>query len=236
MPDYLTYSYWIEITSMDTWWNSTAPRRTNHGPENLTVFGEHGRTFRDPESDDHRIPGNVSTITISDETWLYGRITDLHLLSIPGARIEVQQPSHPDPEIAGRTLSGISGTDGSYEVSGLIPRYPATVRITADGYYEHEESIAINVSGRIHYPARLTPIPPPPLPEIGGTAVYPPGTTRRGVGIVWKTDDPLKSRMPRHSASTLAPDIQYSTLATRPGRGLRSTPTPSAVRRSISCS
>ena len=179
VPDYLTYSYWIEIRDpSDTMVErhrlpTEGPIRP--APENLTEFGEYiAELYAIRKSDDHRIPGNASTILLSDDTWIYGRITDLHLVPVPGALVEVRQPAHPDPEIAGRVLTGLADATGDYEVSGLIPRYPATVTVSAEGYYDHDETIAINVSGRIHYPARLTPIPPPPLPEIGGTSVYPP--------------------------------------------------------------
>ncbi len=223
VPDYLRYSYWVEIRDPSDMMverhrlPTEGPIRP--APENLTVFGEYvAELFAIRKSDDHRIPGNVSTITISDETWLYGRITDLHLVPVPGALVEVRQPAHPDPEIAGRVLTGLADATGDYEVSGLIPRYPATVRITADGYYEHEESIAINVSGRIHYPARLTPIPPPPLPEIGGTAVYPP-RNHPAVGLAIVLENSTTTLIEVSDAEghyrfpPLAPDIQYSVYA-----------------------
>jgi len=223
LPLYDRYSYWVEIRDPSDMMVERHRLPTEGAirpsPANMTSFGEYiAELYAIRKADDSRISGNTSTLTLSDETWLYGRITDLHLLSIPGARIEVQQPSHPDPEIAGRTLSGISGTDGSYEVSGLIPRYPATVRITADGYYEHEESIAINVSGRIHYPARLTPIPPPPLPEIGGTSVYPPRNHPAvGLSIVLEnastTLTEVSDSQGHFRFPPLAPDTEYRVYA-----------------------
>ena len=223
VPDYLRYSYWVEIRDP----SDMAVERhrlptegaIRPSPANMTSFGEYiAELYAIRKSDDHRIPGNASTILLSDDTWIYGRITDLHLVPVPGALVEVQQPTHPDPEIAGRVLTGLADATGDYEVSGLIPRYPATVRITADGYYEHEESIAINVSGRIHYPARLTPIPPPPLPEIGGTAVYPP-RNHPAVGLAIVLENSTTTLIEVSDAEghyrfpPLAPDIQYSVYA-----------------------
>lgn len=223
VPDYLRYSYWVEIRDPSDMMverhrlPTEGPIRP--APENLTEFGEYVAVlFAIRKSDDHRIPGNVSTITLSDETWLYGRITDLHLLSISGARIEVQQPSHPDPEVAARVLSGTSDTAGDYEVSGIVPRYPAVVTVTADGYYEHSETVAINISGRIHYPARLTPIPPPPLPEIGGTSVYPPRNHPAvGLSIVLEnastTLTEVSDSQGHFRFPPLAPDVTYRVFA-----------------------
>lgn len=223
LPLYDRYSYWVEIRDpSDTM--VERHRLPTEGPirpatENLTEFGEYvAELFAIRKSDDLRIPGNASTITLSDETWLYGRITDLHLLSIPGARIEVQQPSHPDPEIAARVLSGIADAAGEYTVSGLVPRYPAEITVGADGYYDHIETIAINVSGAIHYPARLTPIPPPPLPEIGGTAVYPP-RNHPAVGLAIVLENSTTTLIEVSDAEghyrfpPLAPDTEYRVYA-----------------------
>ena len=223
VPDYLRYSYWVEIRDPSDMMVERHRLPTEGAirpaPENLTVFGEYvAELFAIRKSDDHRIPGNVSTITISDETWLYGRITDLHLVPVPGALVEVRQPAHPDPEIAGRVLTGLADATGDYEVSGLIPRYPATVRITADGYYDHIETIAINVSGAIHYPARLTPIPPPPLPEIGGTAVYPPRNHPAvGLSIILENASTTLTEVSDAEGHfrfpPLAPDTEYRVFA-----------------------
>ena len=223
VPDYDRYSYWIEIRDP----SDIAVERhrlptagaIRPAPTNMTEVGAYtAELFAVRKADDHRIPGNTSTLLISDETWLYGTITDIYLSPIPGALVEVQQPTHPDPEVAGAVLTGTSGPDGSYEVSGLVPRYPATVTVSADGYYDHEETITIDVSGKIHYPARLTAIPPPPLPEIGGTAVYPPrNNPAPGLTIVLQnattTLTAISDSGGHFNFPDLAPDVQYSLFA-----------------------
>lgn len=181
IPDYERYSYWIEVRDPSDFQVELHRLPIPGGmavyvnPENMTTFGEYiAEIFPIRKADETRIPGNTSTVILSDDTWLYGTIADLQYFAIPGATISVKQPTHPDPEVAGQILVGVSDANGTYEVSGLIPRYPAEVRICAEGFYEHVDTININISGRIYYPAFLTAIPPHPLPEIVGTAVYPP--------------------------------------------------------------
>ena len=217
------YSYWVEVRAPSG--EAVLLRRLptlgsiRMPPENLTEFGAYvAEIFPIRLADNHRIAGNTSTMLLSDETWLTGTITDIHLVPVPGARIEVRQPSHPSPEIAARVLSGIADAAGEYTVSGLVPRYPAEVTVSATGYYDHVETIQINVSGAIHYPARLTPIPPPPLPEIGGTAVYPP-RNHPAVGLAIVLENSTTTLIEVSDAEghyrfpPLAPDIQYSVYA-----------------------
>ncbi len=220
---YDRYSYWVEVRSPSG--EAVLIKRLptlgsiRFPPENMTEFGAYvAEIFPIRLADNHRIAGNTSTMLLSDETWLTGTITDIRLVPVPGARIEVRQPSHPSPEIAGRTLSGIADAAGDYEVSGLIPRYPAEVTVIADGYYDHIETIAINISGRIAYPARMTPIPPPPLPEIGGTAVYPP-RNHPAVGLVIILENASTTLTEVSDAEghfrfpPLAPDTEYRVYA-----------------------
>ena len=220
---YDRYSYWVEVRSPSG--EAVLIKRLptlgsiRFPPENMTEFGTYtAEIYPIRLADNHRIPGNTSTMIVSDETWLTGTITDIRLVPVPGARVEVRQPTHPDPEIAGRVLTGLADATGDYEVSGLIPRYPATVTVSAEGYYDHDETIAINVSGRIHYPARLTPIPPPPLPEIGGTAVYPPRNHPAvGLSIILEnattTLTEVSDAEGHFRFPPLAPDTPYSIYA-----------------------
>jgi len=173
------YSYWVEVRAPSG--EAVLLRRLptlgsiRMPPENLTEFGAYvAEIYPIRLADNHRIAGNTSTMLLSDETWLYGTIGDIYHVPIPGATVEVRQPTHPDPEVAATVLRGSSGPDGSYEVAGVVPRYPADVVVRAEGYYEHSEVVQINISGRVNYPVYMTAIPPPPLPVIAGKTVYPP--------------------------------------------------------------
>ncbi|MCE5337805.1 MAG: hypothetical protein LLF90_03850 [Methanomicrobiaceae archaeon] len=179
IPNYEIYSYWIEVRDPADLrveiqrLPTTGAIRPN--PGNMTDFGQYtAELFAIRKSDETRIHGNTSTVILSPETWLYGRVADIYHIGIPGATVEVRQPTHPDPEVAAAVRTGVAGADGSYEVLGLVPRYSAEVTVSADGYYDHIETVAVNVSGKIYYPVYMTAIPPPPLPEIVGKAVFPP--------------------------------------------------------------